>query len=170
MSTKIDISCILKDHFGTMRNERNGAFDWGDGFIFIALPILMGLFAFYAGVSLDDDAIAIMITAASIFSGLLINVLVLIYSINQKVDNNDNAPKEKIDLEKDFLKEIFANLSFSILISLFVIFCLSLLIFSPHWLDKALIAVIIALSVNFILTVLMALKRIHLLLNEKFKV
>lgn len=169
MSTKIDISCILKDHFGTMRNERTGSFDWSDGLLFIGLPLLMGLIAFYAGVNLDNNAIAIMITAASIFSGLLINVLVLIYSINQKVESNDKTPKEMVNLEKSFLKEIFANLSFSILISLFVIFFLSLLIFSPNWLDKGLIAIIIALSINFILTVLMALKRIHLLLNEKFK-
>lgn len=178
MTSKINISCILKDHFQTLKNERTKSFDALDISVFFGLPIAIGSVSFFLKAQMDDNSVTTLISAASIFSGLLINVLVLIYSLNEKsIQNpegndhseNDNHDVNKKTLEKELLKEIFANISFSILISMMLIISLSFLVFlKPGYLAIIFTSISIALCTNFCLTLLMGLKRIHILLSDKF--
>lgn len=170
MSGKINISDVLYDHFRTLRNERTGKVSVADILTFVGLPLLVsGLFWVYA-YRLSDAAIPTIITALSIFAGLMINVLVLIYSVSQNVSEITRfRSQEDVNSEKHFLREIFANISYSILVCVVSVIILIVVMWFTGQVRVVLSALAIGLIVNFVLTLMMTVKRIHYLLGRRFK-
>lgn len=162
MSSKINIICIISDHIDTLVDEGSGSVSKTDYITFFAVPLACGIGGYFLSVPIDKDIAAGAISALSIFAGLLINVLVLIYTIK-----SGNSHDEKTAIEVKFLRQIFANLSFAILIAVATTIVL-VLIPAAQSFAKILTSVAVAFSANFVLTLLMALKRLHLLLRERF--
>lgn len=163
MSTKINPRQIIVDHVATLRDHGTGSISPFDIGIFIALPALAGLASYIFERSMSDNVIAILVSSFSIFAGLLINVLVLIYTVSLRA-------REEFDegaLERDFLREIFANVSYEILVSIVIVAFLSVLSLLKDNARVAVSSVIIALSINFVLTLLMVIKRLHILLRKR---
>jgi hypothetical protein len=167
MSSKINISQIAIDHLFTLRNESTGKISLSDLLVFFALPALAGSICFYFRWTFTDNAINLVITGMSIFAGLMINVLVLIYTVALNT-HPVNVTVEEASLEKRFLREIFANISFSIGTSVTIVVVLAVAFFSASVAQRALSAFAVFLLCNFLLTLLMALKRLHILLSKRF--
>lgn len=120
MSSKISVTQIVSDHFGTLRDERTHKISFVDVGLFLCVPAIIAAGFVYFSWQINDGAANLIITSMSIFAGLMINVLVLIYT----VANNSKASglsEEETDLERRFLREIFANISFSITISVLIV-------------------------------------------------
>lgn len=169
MSNKVNISDIIRDHLRTLRNESANRVSAIDYVTFFGLPVFFAILSWAYGFKISGESIPTLITALSIFAGLLINVLVLIYTVSQNVETlTSKRGKEDVENEKKFLREIFANISYSVLICLVSVVLLLILIWLPSNLSVTFSATIVALTLHFVLTLMMAVKRIHILLNLRF--
>ena len=168
MFSKINIKYILIDHIKTLRSHRTGKFSIGDIALFLGIPLMLSSFlSFGSHIRLDVNFINALVTSLSVFSALLFNLLLLIYDILRK----DNKESLGAETRRQFLKEIYANISFSILISVVTIVFLLILFFDLkiEWLIDIINAIVYFLVINFILTILMVLKRVHILLSQEMK-
>lgn len=179
MIDKINFNKIVRAHLGSLRNVATGNC-LADYALFFGLPIIISLLLNNLNLKLDKDLINILITSASIFAGLLLNLLMLIYTIIIRVQDQIGARKKEDpnavdpvqnsqdEIKVRVLEETFSNVSFCILVSvLLVILCLISLIGSEY------LCIVIPYAVYFlvplmILTILMILKRVHSLIASEF--
>lgn len=148
---------------------------------------------FFLGVRFNKDSINLLITSLSILIGLLLSLLVLLFDLGKKEKENlvDTSANDKIKykFQSDkvgLVKEVFSNVLFSVLLSIFtIVFCLltqisridfiyellpSLIYECMKWLFLIIIHFIsFFLLVQFILTLLMILKRFKILFDLEFK-
>lgn len=172
MFDKINIISILTDHINTLRNYRTNKYKIFDLILFFLIPLPFSIILTYIYGITSNTLITIFSTSLSIFAALLFNLLLLIYDIVRNKDENTENHK----LKMTFLKEIYSNISFSILvaISTVVISLFIALIDKPKtdiqkWIIYILSIVIYYLTSIFILTFLMVLKRVHVLLSKEFE-
>lgn len=170
MFKKLDVSRIVKDHVDTLRDNETNKRSAGDMFVFFGLPALFSALILYVFKTPVDRAISnILITSLSIFSALLLNLLMLIYDLVRKEEEetgpDDNSPAARL------LREIFSNISYSILVS---VFCVAILLIAYLEIKPVIFLQIFSLVVyflvlQFLLTMFMVLKRVHILLSLKIK-
>lgn len=182
MSSKISVIGIVKDHIATLRNNRTGKIHFPDIVLFFIFPGIISGLMLQLGVSLNDGFVNALITSFSIFSALLFNLLLLVYDISDKLDNKPQgtniAENNKIIIRRELLREIYVNVSFSILISMTVVIILlsyflkpsncvlfTVNVCSAQWI---LALIVYYLSSQFLLTLFMVLKRIYRLLAKAF--
>ena len=168
MFSKINPKSIITDHLQTLINHRTGKPMKTDYIVFFGIPLIIALiFVCLFKISLDQKAGNILITSLSIFAALLFNLLLLVYDIVRKEEKNPLIIKA--------LKQVFANISFSIFISIVTVFLLLIDFFFNDIINSW--CYIIASCFDFIiywfvalftLTLLMILKRIHNLLSNEF--
>ncbi len=184
MFTKISIFSIIKDHISTLTNNKNNRIYFPDIVLFFVLPAIIAALMFYSGVALNDSLVNALITSFSIFSALLFNLLLLVYDIAGKIaeprptDDDELQIKQRIQ-RRELLREIYVNVSFEILISTFIVVILLTYFLKPsncnligvnvcnfQWL---LASTTYYLSILFLLTLFMILKRIYILLAKAFQ-
>ena len=167
MIGKINVSDIIRDHFRTLVHETDGTPSGGDIVLFFGVPMIAAaLLLFLKGV-FGEGISGVLITAYSIFAALLFNLLLLVYDIVKKSD-------KAASLKSRFLKQIYSNISYSVFISIALIVILLayfVSMSSPRllYIKYGLAFLVYALSANFILTMLMVLKRVHILLSKEFE-
>jgi hypothetical protein len=167
VSSKINISKIIKDHCDTLRHDHDQSVSSLDYFVFFGLPLIASGVLIYLNILLSKDVVGILITAFSVFAALLFNLLLLVYDIVKKrVDSGD-----KTSDRARLLKQIYGNIAYAILLSISE--TIVLVVFYPVQgkpVPERIIGYIIYfLSLNFILTLLMILKRVHVLLTREFE-
>lgn len=172
---KINPAKIIKDHIRTLRSYNTNKFSSWDYIIFLIFPLgLAGGMAYYLPKSeqhtaeiFDKTTVDILVTSLSIFAGLLFNLLLMIYGIVKSVPKGEPYA----ELKATFLKEIYANISYCIFICLLavVILIISLLGSSSRVIQFTVAGSVYFLIANFILTLLMILRRVHILLSQEFE-
>ena len=182
MIAKINCASILKAHFATLKRPGDGRrLCWADIFLFYGVPALIGTLVVWAlDRSIGREASNFLATVFSIFIGLLLNLLVIIFdqvrttgeqlallATSNAEDRTKDDDRKNLTLRLEILNETFSNLSYSILISVVLL----MLLFAER-LFSGLIAVILSFAIcfiigNFLLTVLMVLKRVHALLTNE---
>ncbi|MBL6446713.1 hypothetical protein JMN32_10345 [Fulvivirga sp. 29W222] len=171
MLSRINIGKIIIDHFRTLRrlgSKSKKIYFW-DFILFIVLPILIAAISIFLDFDLSKH-VNNLIAAISIFGGFLFNLLAIIYSQIDKI--RTDADFEDNELKKVFVKEIHINISFNIVLSIFLV--LTLLLYSAEfnfgygyiYLKQSLLAINCFLLVLFGLTLLMVLNRVHILLKK----
>lgn len=181
MIEKINIFRIVKDHINTLKDYETGTYYAWDFVIFFIIPLIISIILISYHVTIDRDMANALITSLSIFAALLFNLLLLIYDITRKDAKRDVVKNTKV--KTDLLKQIFCNISFSILVSVFAISIL-LLIFlnmsvnicilernisiTDTQINRILSIAVYYLISSFILTLFMVLKRVHVLLKDEF--
>jgi hypothetical protein len=170
MIGKIDVRQIVIDHFATLVDEDTKRQSGLDFTLFFILPLCVASVLIFFNLILGKSIGNVLITALAVFAGLLFNLLLLIFDIA----NKPRPESERLnELKIRFLKEIYSNIAYAILIALLTIVILLLhflflslntragLVFSAF--------IIYGLCGNFVLTLFMVLKRIHILLATEFK-
>lgn len=188
--TKISVSPILEAHIQTLRNNQTKKISYWDIFLFFLFPPLASSFLVYVGFELNDSMAGVLTTAFSIFSALLFNLLLLVYDITCKEnietkskleeDEFSNIGEKQNQLRLLLLKETFANISYSILVAILTVILLlfyflkidenNIFEFDFKSIETFLDISIYSLAIQFILTILMILKRVHTLLTLAFNV
>jgi hypothetical protein len=172
MIAKINVADIIEDHFATLRNYDTKRQNIGDLLLFYVVPFIVAVVLAILKIDLHKDLVNLLVTALSVFAALLFNLLLLVYDVIKKT--GDATEPEK--LKRHYLKEIYTNISYSIFVSILsIIFLLaSLLNFGAIksfccTSEVRTILVIAALFLlgNFLLTLFMILKRIHILLSKE---
>lgn len=156
---KVNIILIIQNHLATLKNDNSKKPEASDYFTFLFIPIVVSAILIYFKVLLSSEAINILITTLSILVGLLFNVIVLIFDIIKR--DASNKTKNLV------LKELFSNISFTILISILTI-TFTLFTFFENSLAKVIFTGIVYFLLSlFMLTVLMILKRMHKLFSNE---
>jgi hypothetical protein len=153
--------CIIKAHFQTLTDDRRNKVSLMECIFTLLLPICISfLMVVVCQIKLKTASINLIgniMTAFSIFTGLLFNVLVLIYSLIKP--NESNQQRIKV------LKQTFSNVSFGVLLSLLlVILSMFYELINNVFLD----GIIYFLVTLFLMVLFMILKRVYLLINIEF--
>lgn len=167
MAGRINVWAIVRDHVRTLKDADDDRYSAADLVLFVVVPGALAGGLWYLGISLTREAVNVLITSLSVFAALLFNLLLLIYDIVRK-------PPERGELQgfkKLFLQQVYANISFCILISLVAVIVLVISYLELPWpvLTHLVAAVIYYLLLLFILTLFMVLKRVHVLLKQEFE-
>ncbi|MCP0917579.1 hypothetical protein MUB05_13520 [Acinetobacter indicus] len=175
MSKKISVINICNQHFKTL-NIR-------DMVSFFGLPIVLVILALMLDIRLFKDTLSLLVSFGSIFTALLLSLLVLIFDQETKLDekadlwNSNNLTIPLFKKRKELLGQLYSNISFSIICALtLVIACLVLSqllsyklpsqsnILISNWFLNPLVVFLLTLTA---LNIFMILKRIHTLLTVK---
>lgn len=166
---KINITPILSAHIGTLRDHRFGnRLSTSDLAIFFLVPMLLGtsLLVFHFG--FRSDAVNGFLNAFAILTGLLLNLLVLVFTLaSAAAPMNMDVRKRKI-----LLTEIFSNVCFCLIVAIAVVcvavVALSYMRSSPGAVTGKVATFLLSfLTSNFILTILMVIKRMYVLLTKE---
>ncbi len=163
MTTKIDVSSIVKEHVDSLRDAATHKVSPLDMTVMFGLPLAVGVASYLLGFCIEDKHIGTLVGAFSIFAGFLFNVIVLIYGFNPPDADTESAADQKT-----LLSQTFANISFSVLVSILIVVVLLLCLFAGGKWQLIGSSVFMALAANFSLSLLMVLKRIYVLLGLKF--
>lgn len=109
MSFKIDVRQIIKDHKKTLVNQNDEKPDFSDKLSFFWMPLIVAGILVFFGALIRESMISTIVSVLAIFVGLLLNVVVLLFDIVRKED----VRQVKITI----VKEVLANIMFTILIS-----------------------------------------------------
>ena len=179
MSSKVNVFGIIKGHFATLR-DAEGHRTFSDTATFIVIPALAAFAAFYFGYCFDKGLIDLLVNFGSIFTALLLSVLVLVYDQKGKCINNEPVSIQQ-SIARRVLDELFYNISFSIVCSVALV-VLSLIVafigdskaqvqigefvVSAVGFGKLISAMIMFVVITIILNVLMIVKRMHIILTR----
>jgi len=97
MSSKINISSIVCGHFSTLRIASTGKISKLDLLTFYGVPLLVVILGVCKDFDLSGDLTSLLVNFGSIFTALLLSVLVLIYDQENKIDDK----KAKLDEDNE---------------------------------------------------------------------
>jgi hypothetical protein len=185
MKAKINICSALICHFSTLKDHKTQHLLVGDILTFFVFPIVIATAAAILGFDFDKDVINVFVTASAIFTGLLLNLLVLVYDQKAKLPrvNVENSGWEKLELKHTLLTELYYNISYSTFVALLLLVLavvhlnLATSIWSLNVPKHGIVLIdissfittplIIFFGLSLFLTILMVLKRIYSLLVEE---
>lgn len=131
MLNRINVFGIIRDHLQTLTryDTQSNRMSAEDIILFIVAPLIIATLLVLLNVRLDSH-ITDLITAISILGGFLFNLLAIIYGLIDKLKESrttDQSTAEQIireGIRQRFIKEIHINISFNIVISLFILLLL----------------------------------------------
>lgn len=176
---RINVWHIVKDHFKSLWLEYDGKIKeelyWGDKFMFFIVPIGLTVALIYNDVSLKSQ-VGNLIKALAIFGAFLFNLLAVIHGQLDKIKSQtENINNKKLRNRKErFAKDIHANITFCILLSIGLIVLMLIYDLTPLDYDKIVNMSIIKLSLAAIyclltlfgLTLLMVINRVYILVRH----
>lgn len=177
---KIDTIQIIKDHIDTLYDYKTKNKRPADIILFFGIPIIISFILPLFKIFISTNLANILITSLSVFAALLFNLLLLLFDALEKQKEKckyryEDGTVESRELTKHenlirtFMQEIFSNISFGIFISvLAIVFLLLTQMISVPYFSIFFQVCSYYLAIQFILTLFLVLKRIHLLLKEEF--
>ena len=185
MLDKVNITKIVCDHLGTFKDYSTGRCRPFDYFLFFLVPLIVAVVFVVVYGALPKSLIGVIVTSLSIFTALLLNLLLLAYNITQ----NSKSPCDEHtrQMREKLFHEIFSNIAFSVLVALVIVvlvLCFGAMsngaslpaiqmlsnIFGNLYiniLSNILSFAIYYLGTLFLLTLLMLLKRVYSLLSNE---
>ncbi len=171
MFAKINVTEIVVGHIGTLRSADTGKVSSPDWFLFFAIPVIVAAGLCYKQRFIDKDEANMLVQAYAILVGLLFNLLVLILTAISK-EHGKNA-----DIQHDIvatvklrlLRETFANISYCVLLGILVALVVVATLLKNVQIHYVACFIAYAGSANFVLTLLMILKRVYRLFKEELE-
>ncbi len=167
---KIDVTGIIRSHLNTLRNYPANTRSIFDTFVFFGIPLIAAGVTAYIHWGYSIDALNAMLAAFAIFAGLLLNLLLVIFSLSP----DSEAPSTFARVKSRFIREVFANIAFAVLVSVCIVvtslYGIMRIKSAGAPLDHTgpiLTFLVTFLTSNFVLTLLMILKRIHAMIEAK---
>lgn len=167
---RINILPIVAAHFDTLRDYGTDRRSYSDLLLFLVTPVAFGGLSLWYDARLRAAAVTGLLTASAIFVALLMNLLIMVLTFLRATRGN---PGDKsLQLRKRYLREIVANLSFSILMALVLVGTALGALFSLKE-DQDLIGrwptcLLTIGAVALVLSLLMVLRRMYVLILSEF--
>lgn len=166
MLDKVNVTRIVIDHFSTLRDHSTQRYRPADFLLFFGAPgVVTGALVYFYG-NLQPNLISIVATSLTIFAALLFNLLLIVYdAMGKSADTNSVGSV----LRHSFLREVSSNISFAILVAILsIVGVFSLVLVTCCHLAKCVLSGVIYFLVTlFLLTLLMLLKRVHILMHRE---
>jgi len=174
---KADVSPIIRGHVASLSNARTGQPSLSDKLFFFGTPFCVGIILVGVHFHFRSDAVSGFLNAFSILTGLLLNLLVLVFSlsVSQQKETQSTVAQKLQQLRKRILKEVFTNVCYCILISICVVGTalvdLSYMRSQPGaTTGMGSTFLLSALTCHFVLTLLMVMKRMYRLISTEFDI
>lgn len=163
--SRINFSGIIRSHFATFISLDTGKIIPLDILLMVGAPITLSMGLIFFDISLAN-IMSDLIKVIAFFGAFLFNLLALIYNLRDKI--RQSAKGDPVRLK--FAKYIHANISYAILISIFmvILFIIYEIILNKevHWIiDKIYTTIIVALLIHYLLTLIMILVNIYVILK-----
>ncbi|HHL71361.1 MAG TPA: hypothetical protein ENJ29_02520 [Bacteroidetes bacterium] len=163
---KINFLGICKDHFATFVVGDQNKRDYHSLFLMFGTPAILAVAGACFGITITERIASMLITSFSIFIGLLLNMLVIIFTLMRWESGKQMPAQNK--LKAELLKELYSNLSFTILTSVFIV----IILFSVFLGESIFLTIFSGIAFFmigvFFFSLLMILKRIHIMLSREF--
>ena len=157
--SKIDPTVILRGHFRTFGDaERHGR--WKDVLLFYLLPMCIGLLTWNSKASFDlDRCTTTSINVLAIFVPLAFSVLAELFAMI------DRQTMQKNHSLKRLATDLYWNVSYGVFASIIALCCLVLIEFLQIEKGKWFAGIFVAVSLHFLFTALMVIKRFAKLMD-----
>jgi hypothetical protein len=166
MFEKISVREIISDHLDTLRAYDTKRRSVSDLVLFFIVPLILGILLARIRPQLTPELAGVLATSLSVFAALLFNLILLIYDI---IDRTLDSP-EAVNKKREFLNQIYSNVSFCILaciLTLLILLLDFLNLIIWRWLQTLIAFGVYYMVGVFILTLFMVLKRIHVLMRRE---
>lgn len=162
MFSRINIFSIIMDHYKTFSYNDKGNVRALIALFFFIIPLIPSISIVYYKHSIAKDTINTTVSVLSIFVGLLLNLLVLIFDL---VKNNDNPYFLKT------VREAISNISFAIVVSILGIafLLIGLADIKPLFLSDIVSTLSYYCIIQFFLTLVIILKKIYAVFLSEIK-
>lgn len=170
---KISPFRITVYHTCALRDAQTGKFTFVDLLTIYLLPILIASLSFFLSFSVTTEVYNVSVTFFGIFIALLLNMQVAVFGIYLR---RWEPPTDKILLTQRYakllerkllLREVNASISYLVLISCFALVWFLFLLMKAYtcgvW-----PAISVLLYAHFMLTLLMVVKRVHVLFAREY--
>jgi hypothetical protein len=168
--SKINVLPVIFRHLETLRDYGEEKPSWTDYSLFLFIPIICGVALAWYGFGFRTDAVTGFLNAFSIFTGLLLNVLILVFTLT----GSTSPINIDVRLRRELLRQVFVNICFAIIVSVVVV-CAAIVALSYMRSEPGArtgvvaTAVLTACTINFVLTLLMIVKRMFFLLDKELE-
>lgn len=170
MLDKIDVSRVVWQHLKTWRNYSTDRWRPYDYILFVVIPLVTAIVLVNVVGPLPKNLIGVVVTSLSVFTGLLLNLLILAVNTSQNLQQSLCGRKKR--LRQDLLHEVFINSSFAVLVAIstasFTLFLGVLGKKTLPFITSSLSVIIYFLGGLFLLTLIMILDRVFALLSDTF--
>jgi len=122
---KINVLPVIARHLETLSDYGEDKRSWSDYLLFLVLPAIGGVVLAWLGFGFRTDAVNGFLNAFSIFTGLLLNVLVLVFTLTSAT----SPLNVDVRLRRELLRQVFVNICFAILVAIGVV-CASIVALS----------------------------------------
>jgi hypothetical protein len=168
MIDKIDLRPIIRAHFRTFRNFESQKVSPGDYLLFVVLPAALTAVLVAVGVRLRPQSVGILVAALAVFAGLFFNLVILVADLAVRGEDQPPTRERRLRIKSRVLVEVHANVSFAILVSVLCLACLAALGFEGPLAGRIVLeSFALFLIIQFFLTLLMILKRMHALIGAE---
>jgi hypothetical protein len=165
---KIDVTPIVRDHVNTLTNERTGGRNRADVLTLFGLPFLISSLLVAYKFRLHLDAVNAILYAFAILTGLLFNLLVLIFTASTQPSSSVLGEKAR----REFLRRIFASVCYAIVVSVILVIVavtsVGYMRFRSETSSGEVFTCLLSfLSANCALTLLMLVKSMYLFMRKE---
>lgn len=157
MSSKINIGKIVSKHVESIFANRSNNVSFWDIFTFILVPVILSTTLIYYHVSIDNDYANTIIAGLSIYIGLSLNFIGIIFELSTK----EKFKKANV---LDVLKETVANIVVTAIFALAII--LLILLRDIELISCCIYTLLYFLLFELLITLLMVFKRVYTILIE----
>ena len=167
--SKIDVREIIRDHVASLHEYGAQGRSFGDALLFFLFPVALAALAWWRGILIPGSALGGLLSAYSIFMGLLPGLLVMVVTF-LGTTKGDPATEPALRGRKSLLRELTSNLSFAILLALVLVTTamVAMVLKQPNGAAGPVASsFLIAGSLAFVLDLLMILRRIYALVQNE---
>ncbi|MEM5405122.1 hypothetical protein [Paraburkholderia unamae] len=167
---KFSVWNILKAQWASMRSYGSSRTNRTEVALLFVAPALLPLAQYVTDAkTLSGDVISTVVSAASIFAGLLLNLLVLLYSFVTASDSPDVTARDA-STEVSLVRQTFNNVSFAIVVSVLLVVSALGTVSQHSILVRPAEIVMYYFGAMLMLLVLQILKRVHALMEFRIEV
>jgi hypothetical protein len=177
MSSKISFRNIVAAHLRTLKNYDSGRYRPADFIIFFVLPAAAALLTTALGAGPSDGLNTSLVLFAGLTGVAMVSALSVLLNLSSDAHGNACAQSSHSTTRLTLIKESHANISYALLASvLLATASISHAVFGQHaggdataLLKHSALFVCIYLAANLSLSLLMALKRLTVLLTKQLE-
>jgi hypothetical protein len=170
MLSKYSVGVIVKGQLDTMRPYGKQNYDSREIFLIFLFPLISPLVQYFLNLRLTEGTVSIIVSATSIFAGLLLNLLVLLYSIiSTNIAKMKNGGVKDLT-ERALIEHLFCNISYAILICVVMVMASLLTLTKQGWWVRFAELIVYYLGLQLFLLIGKILKRFHRLLEQKISI
>ncbi|HKF52559.1 MAG TPA: hypothetical protein VKB26_09620, partial [Candidatus Acidoferrales bacterium] len=115
--SKIDVWPIVTNHLRTLVDYSSGGASRFDFFLFFGIPLLVSASLLYFKWGFSVDALNALLAAFAIFAGLLLNLLILVFTFSTTTTYANALER----VRTQFVRELHNNVAYAVLVSIVIV-------------------------------------------------